>query len=258
MVGSTRGDARPRIQHPRYRRRGGYPAPEILGFDIGKRIDEAGGPSWRRSRSSGATVPVAIVPWNEPLDRGWRALVLEGIRADARWCFCCNGAALRIVDAHHTWSRHYLEFDLALLSRERRPPGGPLERDPCRRAGRAARRCSIAPALSARHGVAVCKALGDGVLDALGLLLTALAASRPDHTPQVLFEHSLTVLYRLLFLLFAEARGLVPLWHPVYRDRYSIDAIVTTLDRRAPVRGLWHALQAISRLAHAGCAAGEL
>ena len=46
---------------------------------------------------------------------------------------------------------------------------------------------------------------------------------------EVLFDHSLTVLYRILFLLFAEARGLVPLWHPLYRDRYSLDTIVTAL-----------------------------
>ncbi|HVZ21035.1 MAG TPA: N-6 DNA methylase, partial [Vicinamibacterales bacterium] len=57
---------------------------------------------------------------------------------------------------------------------------------------------------------------------------------------------------------FAEARGLVPLWHPVYRDRYSLEAIVTALVAERPCRGLWHAVRAISRLAHAGCAAGEL
>jgi len=65
-------------------------------------------------------------------------------------------------------------------------------------------------------------------------------------------------LYRVLFLLFAEARGLVPLWHPVYRDRYSLEAIVTVLLAGRPYRGLWRAVHAISRLAHAGCSAGDL
>jgi len=74
----------------------------------------------------------------------------------------------------------------------------------------------------------------------------------------VLFEQSLTVLYRVLFLLFAEARGLLPVWHPVYRDRYSLDTIVTALLHGQRYRGLWLAVQAISRLAHAGCSAGEL
>jgi len=66
------------------------------------------------------------------------------------------------------------------------------------------------------------------------------------------------VLYRVLFLLFAEARGLVPMWHPIYRDRYTIDSIVTTLLTGRRYRGVWLAINAISRLAHAGCAAGEL
>src|SRR5690606_2273224 len=45
---------------------------------------------------------------------------------------------------------------------------------------------------------------------------------------------------------------------PIYRDRYSIGAIVGRLEAGRPCRGLWHAIQAISRLAHAGCSAGGL
>ena len=80
--------------------------------------------------------------------------------------------------AHHTWSRHYLEFDLALAPRE-----APA-RDRCSGASRGLRRWPApvtvldrAVELSARHGVAVCKALGGGVLDALELLLAALASA---------------------------------------------------------------------------------
>ena len=39
-------------------------------------------------------------------------------------------------------------------------------------------------------------------------------------------EQALTVVYRVLFLLFAEARGLVPTWHRRYRAAYSLDALV--------------------------------
>ena len=84
----------------------------------------------------------------------------------------------------------------------------------------------------------VCRVLGDGVLEALALLVGTLAAgTRPAAMP-VLFEQSLTVLYRVLFLLFAEARGLLPVWHPVYRDRYSLDTIVTALLRGQRYWGL--------------------
>jgi hypothetical protein len=72
------------------------------------------------------------------------------------------------------------------------------------------------------------------------------------------FEQALTIVYRMLFLLFAEARALVPLWHPVYRESYSVEALrdIAEGPRRTP--GLWDALRAIARLAHAGCRAGDL
>jgi hypothetical protein len=92
---------------------------------------------------------------------------------------------------------------------------------------------------------------------------TAEAASGDDIVSQ-----ALTMIYRLLFLLFAEARALVPIWHPVYRDSYSIGALhalastatatAATEPHAAPARGLWPAVQAISRLAHDGCSIDDL
>src|SRR4029077_17013407 len=72
------------------------------------------------------------------------------------------------------------------------------------------------------------------------------------------FEQSLTIVYRMLFLLFAEARALVPLWHPVYRESYSLESLRDLAERPRSAPGLWDALRAISRLAHAGCRAGDL
>src|SRR5207245_1340074 len=66
-----------------------------------------------------------------------------------------------------------------------------------------------------------------------------------------------TIVYRILFLLFAEARSLVPLWHPVYRQSYSVESLVCE-GQPQPAVGLWDALRAIARLAHAGCRAGDL
>ena len=233
------------------------PLLKILGYTVERRLDEPSRITLEALTVARAAVPVVIVPWNESLERAWRSVVLEGVRADARWCFCANAVSLRIVDAHHTWSRHYIEFDLSLASRD-----GPARTILWSLARAEAMSGPLivldrASERSARHGAAVCKALGDGVLQALELLISALS-SRAGHSPLVLFDQSLTVLYRVLFLLFAEARGLVPMWHPVYRDRYSIDAIVTTLLAGRPCRGIWLAVLAISRLAHAGCAAGAL
>ena len=196
--------------------------------------------------------------WGEPLERLWRSSIAGAIGADARWCLCCNGQVLRLVDARRTWSRDYLEFDLALLGRE--PEAQSVLWSVAHGPGllRATRLRSTRRSRSLDNTASqVCHALGAGVLDALETLLTAL--TRGGRQPAAaLWEQSLTVLYRVLFLLFAEARGLVPLWHPVYRDRYSLEAIVTVLLAGRPYKGLWRAIHAISRLAHAGCTAGEL
>ena len=105
----------------------------------------------------------------------------------------------------------------------------------------------------------VCHSLGDGVLSTLPALASALSPGRGAREPAAQpYDQALTVVYRVLFLLFAEARGLVPVWHPVYREAYTIDALYQrSVEPRSP-RGLWPALQAIARLAHAGCKAGDL
>jgi len=235
------------------------PLLKILGFTISRRHDDQGCARLEAGWRGRPLLAVAVAGWDEPLDRIWRHSILDAVRVDERWAFVFNGSSLRIVDAHRTWSRQYLEFDLALLSHEQ---GGAFA--VLWQVGRAEalaaspRLLDRAVDLSARHGVAVCSALADGVLDALELLLTTLAARNKRAPTHLLLDQALTVVYRILFLLFAEARGLVPMWHPVYRDRYTIDSIVSTLLTGTRVRGVWSAVNAISLLAHNGCVAGEL
>ena len=238
---------------------------EALGFMISRRIDtpdrcllELSAAAARRSAPPVRTAAV-IVAYGTALSPAWRETVRAGVSADARWSFCSNGSALRMLDARRTWLRDYLDFDLSVLADSHAAQCALWS------LVRAEALCSDTPlldravTLSARHGVEVCQSLGAGVLEALQSVMNALA---PDagrrYEPDVLFEHSLTVLYRILFLLFAEARSLVPVWHPVYRDQYSLDVIISRLIDGRPPRGLWKALQAIAHLAHAGCSAGEL
>jgi hypothetical protein len=233
------------------------PLLDLLGLPVDRRIDKPEICLLHLVAGS-SRLAVVVSEWSESLDRVWRSSVIHAIAADARWCLCCNGRAVRLVDAQRTWSREYLEFDSLMLGRERSAQH--LLWTALRAAAFAGKPPLIDRVvdLSHRHGVQVCRVLGDGVLEALALLVGTLASRRREATMPVLFEQSLTVCYRVLFLLFAEARGLLPLWHPVYRDRYSLDTIVTTLLRGQRYRGLWQAIQAISRLAHAGCSAGEL
>ncbi len=235
------------------------PLLQVLGFDIDRRTDDRRWCVLGIRSQGGAQTDALVVGYNQPLASAWRESVRAGVAADAPWAFCSNGVSLRLVDTRRTWSRDHLEFNLGILGENQ------ITQSVLWSLARAEALASPAPlldravALSARHGVEVCRALGDGVLEALQTVVATLApkASR-RFAADVLFDHSLTVLYRILFLLFAEARGLVPLWHPLYRDRYSLDTIVTALLTGRSQRGLWRALQAISRLAHSGCAAGEL
>ncbi len=206
-----------------------------------------------------SVVPVLVRAWKDDLDLAWRGTVREGIAADTRWCVATNGRHLRFIDAHRTWSRHAIDIDVASLSHDsgaRRllwaiANSHALTRVPAM--------LDTAAALSNEHGTRVCRSLGQGVVKALHTLFEACGpkASRPANESRLL-DQCLTVIYRILFLLFAEARGLVPMWHPVYRDRYTIEGIVATLMAGRPCPGAWRAVQAISRMAHTGCTAGAL
>ena len=234
------------------------PLLDLLGFTLGGRNDLGTFSTLRLHADRGTVVSGVVTGWSEPLDRGWRTAVSDAIASDARWGFCCNGRTLRIVDARRTWSRAYLEFDLMELGHERDAQTVLWTLARAEAMAGTSSALDRAVALSDLHGLAVCKALGTGVLDALETLVSALSSRRPRRTQPLFFEQSLTVVYRVLFLLFAEARGLVPIWHPIYRDRYSLDAIVATLLTGQSYRGLWHTVRAISRLAHTGYSAGEL
>jgi hypothetical protein len=222
-----------------------------------------------------ARVAMLVVGWGDDLDAAWRDSIRVGIDLGVRWCLLFNARQVRLVDSLRSYGRDHVEFDLdatcedaasfrlfwAVLRAEAFAPGVI--------GGSGACLLEEILALSAQHGIGVCRSLRDGVLDALAALMQGLVdagtGSRPADRRSIpplpaLFEQSLTIVYRILFLLFAEARRLVPAWHPVYRDGYSIETLRTLADAPQPgaVVGLWETLQAISRLAHRGCRAGSL
>jgi hypothetical protein len=199
-------------------------------------------------------VAVIVAPWGAPLHLYWRADVEHATRRGARWCLLFNGLSIRVVDAGRPNASRYAEFDLDATTD-----------DPQSAAAFRLVIGGLAGSLddlireSDEHGVAVCRSLRDGVLSASSHILSALVhRRRPPASLEAALDQSLTIVYRVLFLLFAESRGLVPLWHPLYRRSYSIDALVATSIRSRDGRGLWDALRAIARLAHSGCKAGDL
>ena len=238
-----------------------------LAARLGLRLVPAATPAISRSvhavlhtdRSAVATL--LATEWGRDPGSAWNEAVRLGIAHDLRWCVCITGTALRIIDATHTYTRRFAEFDLVTTAHDVTSASvlvALLQSDAFDQTETAMDR---AVAISDRHRTAVRTALQQGVHEALILLLRAFAAARPRRRQapaDALFEESLVVIYRILFLLFAEARGLVPKWHPVYRDSYTIESLREPAERLPRPPGLWESIQAIARLAHRGCRAGTL
>jgi hypothetical protein len=240
----------------------------LVAMDVPRRAAmSAPEPVVARLDAGGATRAVLLVTgWGQDASSVWREAVRHGIALGRRWCFCLTGPAIRVFDAVRTYSRRFVEFDVAavadnektfavfwgLLRAAATTPDGPglLDR---------------AVSISEEHREAVRSSLQEGVQEAVHHVHRALMAAVVPRqlraargNSQVVFDEALQIVYRILFLLFAEARGLVPRWHPAYRDAYTIDALRVSLELVARPRGLWEALQSITRLAHRGCRIGAL
>ncbi len=204
-------------------------------------------------------VALLVTAWAEPLDSYWRPAVVESRALGAEWCLLFNGQSVRLVDARRVYSKRYVEIDLDVAADDAMAARALWTMFELEAFGPRAGTCRVAGLIadSERHGVGVCRGLRNGVLQASGGILRALMAGR-RRDPRDSFEQALTIVYRLLFLLFAEARSLVPMWHPIYRDSYSVESLRLSAERTDSVRGLWDALRALSRMAHSGCTAGDL
>ncbi|MGE3188272.1 MAG: N-6 DNA methylase, partial [Vicinamibacterales bacterium] len=239
---------------------GVVPLLEALGFDVVAVEPRPPGFVGLAGPADAPLAVIAAIPWGMPAERAWRDLVRAGRVAGARWGLVGNGASVSLVDASRPWTRGMLTCDLdTALADERaaRLVWGLLRREALEPRHDGPPILERAIGLSERSTSRLCDALGDGVLDALGAVIAALGPGR-GRAPAGVFDESLTLVYRVLFLLFAEARGLVPAWHPVYRDGYTVAAMRRRLEAGRDATGFGEAFGAMSRLAHAGCRAGDL
>ena len=219
-----------------------------------------------------ATLLVTL--WGQHPTSAWRDAVRLGIAHSERWCFCVTGPLLRIVDSTRTYSRRFVEFDIETALENQHTFAvlwGLLRGEAMQGSAEDARPLlDRAIELTELHRAAVRSSLQHGVRDALEHLVLAFSAAgrrrtttsagtRPaSASPVSAFDEALVVVYRILFLLFAEARGLVPRWHPIYRDGYTIESLRGPVEMLSRPIGVWEALQAIARLAHRGCRIGAL
>jgi len=207
-------------------------------------------------RGGTRAIALLVTSWGEPFDPLWREAVTESVHRRAVTCLLFNGTHLRVLDAGRLFTRRYVDFELDQTLDDPRTFSAlwtVLNADPLQGLVEA----------SDRHASGVRRSLKGGVLTASADILEALVGStlKKPATPEHLdaaFEQALTIVYRIVFLLFAEARALVPVWHPVYHDSYSLETLRAAIERPHGALGLWDALRAIARLAHAGCRAGDL
>lgn len=131
---------------------------------------------------------------------------------------------------------------------------------------------------SMEYGEEITEALGVQVRRAVELLIGAIGQAEEEtrrHHPDVLpldaheaYVGAVTVMMRLVFLLFAEDRHLLPNDDPVYQAYYSASRLVDELEARAAEPGgeaalqqtdvAWHRLLALFRAVHGGVSAGTL
>ncbi|MFP5021913.1 restriction endonuclease subunit M [Pseudonocardia phyllosphaerae] len=122
---------------------------------------------------------------------------------------------------------------------------------------------------SVKHSEGVSQGLRDGVRESIELLASDVLARRrargiPDDAPELaatLTQHSLRFLYRILFLLYAEARpelGVLPIGTPEYAEGYGLDRlrelVLTDLtgDRERAGTHLFDSLGVLFRLVNDG------
>jgi hypothetical protein len=205
---------------------------------------------------------VFATEWGRDPAAAWRESVRGAIGAGVRWCLCITGPVLRIFDARRTYSRRFAQFDLEVVVADAGAFNVLWFLLNAAAFGTSVTSLDRAVVESERYRAEVRTSLQNGVESALAALLQAFVSARGAHSslrdPAALLEESLVVVYRVLFLLFAEARGLVPNWHPTYRDGYTIESLRPAVETRTKPPGVWNALQAIARLAHRGCRAGSL
>jgi Eco57I restriction-modification methylase len=211
--------------------------------------------------NSAATL--VVTGWGQDAGPAWRNAVRLGIAAGVSWCFCLTGPAIRIVDTRRTYSRRFAEFSLDRTIDDDRAFGifWGLLRSEAMQTGSVRSRSLLEHAieLSEAHRALLRASLQQGVHGALEHLVGAFVRTpRRRVTSAEAFDASLIVVYRVLFLLFAEARGMVPQWHPIFRDGYTVEALREPIQLLPRPRGLWETLQAIARLAHRGCQIGSL
>ena len=175
-----------------------------------------------------------------------RAIEFALDQSETRWAIVANGERLRLYRKGGSVARQYLEVDFAPLFDGDRTDEwtafwGLFRYDAFVPGDDG--KCLLDRVLeeSQRHAARIADDLRENIVLAVEALIQGVldepanrnVVDRSDQrVVQQLFEESLYFLYRLLFVLYAESRDLLPLGEsPIYRDTYSLEHLRDLADR---------------------------
>lgn len=211
-----------------------------------------------RAGADGPPVALLVAPWAHRTPAIWRDAVLVARPMGAEWCVIMAPPHMQIVDTT-TGSRRGIEVrfpdvieDAASFERFWAVAHADAFLSTPRHRSTLARLIERADAFQD----SVRDDLQRGVADSLTVLdrIIVPRTRAPEHRQR----ESLAIVYRILFLLFAESRELVPWRHPLYGPAYSVSIMCDTARRNRDAAGLWPGLAAVSRLLRIGCRTPEL
>ena len=209
---------------------------------------------------TGAVVGLVVLPWAARVPERWRDLTAAARQAGGRWCVLVAPPFVVLAEAHGGAVRRSVDFRLpeALDSRSfarfwTLAHAGAFD-------GHGSSRIDGLVAHARGFQDRVREDLQQGVLLALDALASVLSPPQsPGRPTEASFDERLTLVYRVLFLLFAEAHDLVPARHPLFGGAYAVGRL--SRDALAGGRsavGLWDGLAAITRLSRSGCRHDDL
>jgi hypothetical protein len=208
---------------------------------------------------SRAPVGLVMMPWADRPSGAWREVAATARALGADWCFLLSPPFLSLVDARGHAARRSVDFAMpAVLDRRSFAPfwtlthASAFEPGPLVNGAPAASRLDalIAAAIGFQDRVRADLQIGVGeALHAFGRAIRPATGA---------FDQSLTLVYRVLFLLFAESRDLVPRSHPLYGGAYAVGGFCRDAIDQGRAAGLWDGLAAISRLSRLGGRTGDL
>ena len=237
------------------------PLAAALGFRADAPVFAAHHAHARLSPPTAPTSAVAlhVAPWAHQPPTLWRDAVRSARIHDAPWVLIVAPPYVQLLDAR-AWARRSIDAQFPEVLDDRdaftrfwllttAASFTPL-------ADHASPRVHQLVAAGAAFQDAVRDDLRRGVGESLAVLDRVLRRGSADTTGPS--RDALAVVYRVLFLLFAESRELVPWRHPLYGPAYSVSRMCEAARHDPRAAGYWSGLAAVSRLLRVGCRTPEL